>query len=98
MARDKVVMDLLLPLFFFTCMVSALEMQERKMSRMQGAKESKLLLLASSDTTLAAVRMVKSLGGRLWTPMMWANLAGGTMGSTLLSTEITALWTRAVPV
>ena len=91
-------MDLLFPLFFFTCIVRALEMQARKMSRMQGARASKLLPSSDLDWMLAAVRMVKSLGGKLCTDKRLANLMGGTRGSTRRSTEMTARWTRAVAV
>ena len=99
-AKDTVDMLRPLPLFFFTWIVRALAMQPRKMSSIPMLCGSKLRLLNSSlfDCKLAAVKMVKSLGGRVWMERMFANLTGGTRGKTLLRTEMTALWTLAGPV
>ena len=39
-----------------------------------------------SDCKLAAVKMVKSSGGKMWMERMLENLTGGTRGKTLLRT------------
>ena len=70
----------------FTCTVSALAIQARNTSRIQGLCGSKL---ASPSSRLAILTILYSTGGRAGTDRMLARAAGFTSGSTLLNTDTT---------
>jgi hypothetical protein len=82
-------------LLVLTCKFKALAMQLRKTSTIPGLCMSKPL---SPPLSEAVVKIPKSFGGKLVTPIAFAKLPGGTSGRTLRSRDITCRWIRAEPV
>ena len=73
------------PPFTFVCTVNALQMHERKISRMPTLSSS----LESVSFSLDCVRMLRSAGGNAVTPVSLAKCAGETSGRSLLMMDAT---------